>query len=663
MNTRSRNTQQKLRGFSLVELLTAIGVFGMIAFSIAVFAIDSQRASTNSDYRTKSLLFLQEMANAGELMRDETWTNIVALTDAGPQHFVFANNQYEVAPGVTTSDGITLSFTVTQTLRDASGNIVPSGGTVDIHTRTVTFSASWTDVLGQANMVQNVIYLNDWTTGSWRQTTAADFNAGSSFFTFVTNNFGGEVELDSVIYPDWCNPSLTLNAYNIPGSATAKTITAVAQPDGSVEAFLGSGGSTSGVDLTHVTVNGIDPPSVTVDGTFDSNYLVNDIEADTTYAYLATDSNTKEVVILNITNPAAMVEVGYYNAPDTTDAEAVAVTATAGFVAQGRRLRSFNLASKTGSRPSLDTLDVGIYGSFITEIQIIGNYAFVTLDNDWDEVVVVDISNPSDMFERGIGDVNFQQSQDLFVTLDSNFVYLGTDAVSNARELFVLNSSNKGPPYTPTVTPTPFPKLAEAESNGMSIRGITAIENVVIIGGVNGEEYQVFYVVESGGNYSLNKCGGLQVNSGVNDIASITDIEGNVFSYIMTNDTSSELKIVRGGPGGGGGGGLGYATTGTFTSPVFDTGSSTRRFISLDWGSTVPATTTLRLQLRAGNSANLSAVSWKGPDGTSSTYFTGTGGVYLSTMLDNNRYIQFRALLDGDGTATPILDEVIINYE
>ncbi|NLE30919.1 hypothetical protein GX618_01425 [Candidatus Dojkabacteria bacterium] len=70
----------------------------------------------------------------------------------------------------------------------------------------------------------------------------------------------------------------------------------------------------------------------------------------------------------------------------------------------------------------------------------------------------------------------------------------------------------------------------------------------------------------------------------------------------------------------------------------------------------------MKVQLRVSNSSNMSGAVWIGPDGTSSTYFDGISTFDLPIGLIG-RYIQYRVFFESDTVSTPLLEELIINYE
>lgn len=94
-------------------------------------------------------------------------------------------------------------------------------------------------------------------------------------------------------------------------------------------------------------------------------------------------------------------------------------------------------------------------------------------------------------------------------------------------------------------------------------------------------------------------------------------------------------------------------TGGTYTSPVHDAGLPAR-WGRINWIAKASNGTSISLQTRTGNVAE--------PDNTWSEWsseYTTPGQIVSSP---SGRYIQYRAKLTGSGSATPILDQVTINY-
>lgn len=82
------------------------------------------------------------------------------------------------------------------------------------------------------------------------------------------------------------------------------------------------------------------------------------------------------------------------------------------------------------------------------------------------------------------------------------------------------------------------------------------------------------------------------------------------------------------------------------------------RLNSLSFTSTVPAATTLQLQIAINN--DNATWNYVGPDGTPGTFYTTNGPIPL--IAGDGRYLRYKAFFTGDGTATAVLSDVEVNY-
>lgn len=649
----SKRINKKLKGFSLMELILAISLFSLMILVVGTMVIESLRASRNLAQRDSSAYAIKEIFNAVTITKNDLWSSIVGNTGDGTKHLVFADNKYSIVNGTDVTNGVTTGFIIDYANRDASGNILQIGGTIDPHTREITVTASWDDILGNSNSVSSIVYVNDWNTLEMTQTTQADFNTGTFYQTKSTSVVNGEVQLQEVFYPDWCKPSLALNSYDIPGSATAKTL--FSSPGNT---YLGTAGNATGDAFTKVNISGVDNPTIIVEGTF-NGYLTNMIFVSGNYAYLATPQDGKEVVILDISH-TPYTEVGYFNTSRTDDGLSVFVLGNIGYLASGKYVYTFNLTAKTGSRPLLGELKVSLnqnWGkvSSVSQIMVRGNYLYGALFEDWYEMSIVNVTNPASMSIASQTNVNNQQTSDIYVSLDGKRTYFGTNSSSSEREFYIINTTVK--------TGNDRPIIGKYDTNGMSIKGITVVENDkrAILVGINAEEYQV---VNLNTEATPIRCGGMQFNSGINDVDAVQDGLGNSFAYMVTNDATHDFQILRGGPGvGGGDNGYGYLPDGYFDSQVFDTNSTSTHYYYLDWSGVVPANTTLQVQVRTGTTADLSAELWRGPDGQTTSFFNTQGPTNFGSYFQSKRYFQYKVYLTSNTINAPRFDQLKINYQ
>jgi len=106
-----------------------------------------------------------------------------------------------------------------------------------------------------------------------------------------------------------------------------------------------------------------------------------------------------------------------------------------------------------------------------------------------------------------------------------------------------------------------------------------------------------------------------------------------------------------------------YALSGDLTSSTYDVGKKAG-FNRISWTNIdLPANTTVRFQLAANNTDSWNPITdFKGPNGTTSDYYTFSTGENIWSGLANNRYLRYKLFLTtNSGSVTPILGEVKIN--
>ena len=252
--------------------------------------------------------------------------------------------------------------------------------------------------------------------------------------------------------------------------------------------------------------------------------------------------------------------------------------------------------------------------------------------------------------------VNDSQTFDIFVSPDGTRTYFGTGYKNNESQFFIINTSNKSNPSI----------IGSYKTDGMNVRAIAIVEadkRAILVGDAGAQQYIVLNTTTEA---TPVKCGGMAIAAGINDIDTSTDSNGNVFSYFVTNDATKDFQIIRGGPGvGGGSNGYGYSPNGSYVSGVLDTNDAGVRFLYVKATGTVPANTTMKLQLRTSASSNMSSpTAWM--DHTGNT----TNGIPYNTLntfswnaANNKRYVQYMITITSDTLLTPTLSDITITYQ
>lgn len=635
-------------GYSLVELLLAIGLFGVLVTVLFTGFISTREGRPQQEQRFIATSLFQETVEALRVIREQSWDNVATN---GTYYTAQTASSWELLPGIETINpdiNLIRSLEIEDVYRDESGNIVNFGGTLDPSTKRVTITIAWDEPL--ITSYSSTIYLTRYLDNlADTDSTQEDFDDPDSIPNNVTTTItdDGEVVLDTAGTGrgDWCNPGTSaVSTLDLPRNGAARAITAI---EGKV--FSGTGENASGVSLAYVTVSNTLPPVTTLAGTFDG-YKTNDVFGTDNYGFLGTDTNSSEVVIVNLNT---MTKAGYYDIPGSRDADSIFVLGDVGYVANESRLTTFGLSSILGSssQPTLGTLDLE---AEVNSIFVVGNYAYMVLNSSSNQLQIVDVSDPTDMKIVGNYNANGSEGKDVYVSPDGNRAYLVTAVNSSKPEFFIVNIESKTNPTT----------ISSYEANGMDPKAVDMVlsGNMAIIVGTGAEEYQVLTI-----NPETNptRCGGFNEDSGIYDIGTVEEADGDAYAYINTGQTSGELKVIEGGPGGA------FALTGDYESSPFDTGSMTA-FNRFSFTATVPEETTLKFQVAGtqpvSGSCNNSTYSFVGPDGTSGTFFT-----YSPTAIPFDNVIggydnpaqcfKYKAFLDTTNIlVSPILEDVTVNY-
>lgn len=632
----------------MIELLIVIGISAILLPALLVGLLASREGKASQSQRSEAIAILGETIEAVRSVREKGWT---AFAVNGTFHPQISGSSWILITGSVTLGGFTRQIVISNLNRNSSGTIVSSGGTPDPSSKKVVVTISWG--LPYTSSVTNTLYMTRYLdNNSFTQTTEAEFNAGTKVGTAVTNTLGGEVVLGAGGFGNWCSPNLSISALDLPKNGVANALTAI---EG--KAFAGTGDNSSGVSFANINISNTNPPIANIAGTFDG-YKTNGVFGEKNYAYLATDNHSKEVIIIDLNNIVGgkYQEVGFFNIPGNRNAKSVYVAANIGYVTDdANHLYSFDLSSKSGSRPQLGSLTTDGMG---TGIVVVGSYLYVSLYSGVNELQIINVSNPANMSVVGWNNPNGREGIALYVNPTGTRTYLVTNQSSdpNQYEFYIIDTSSKTGPRE---------VLGKYDTNGMDPKGISVVTgNKAILVGTGGQEYQV---IDISNELNPTKCGGLDIDSGINGVSSVVEEDGDAYSYIITGDAASEFKIIAGGPGGQ------YAPSGEFISSTFDAGYNTA-FNRFDVSVNRPATANIKFQIALSNAISGSCTgasfTFVGPDATSATFFEipVTSGTQLFSFtvpqsINPGRCFEYKAYLStSDSTSTPIFYDFTMNY-
>lgn len=659
------NFKKLQKGQLLVELLMTIGLSAIIIPALLTGLMASREGKVQQENRMQAVALLKEAEEALRFIKDNDWSSFAVN---GVYHPTISANSWILTSNAETVNGFTRQIVVSDVYRDSSGAIVATGGTVDPSTKKATVTISWT--LPAASSITSTLLFTRTDNMTYTDTTTTQFNAGTRTSSTVLATTGSSVTNDGQVQlgagggsqSDWCTPGLSITPHDLPKSGVANAITAIQG-----RAFAGTGDNASGVSFANLNITNAQPPVTSTLGTFDG-YKTNAVFGESGYGYLGTDNNGKEVVIVNFST-TPYTEAGYFDISGSGNGDSVFVSGNIGYVINGNRLHTFNLSSKSGSRPQLGSITLDGTGK---KVYVVGNYAYVAIAGTSNQLEIIEVTNSgATLTKRSSITVSGQAGQDVYVNPTGTRAYLATAVSASQREMFIINTSTKTAPSV----------VSSYEANGLSPKGITVVtNNKAVLVGTSGEEYQVIDIVNEN---SPVRCGGINIDSGVNGVSSVLESDGDVFSYIITGDASSEFKIIEGGAG------ASFSSSGTFESATFDPmiidgGSYTRSFNRFVASVAVPSQTTLKMQVgvassNGSNSCTGVSYTFVGPTGNAAVdgtgqpvdFYSATGSeiVGIIPLLSSGNYQNpgrcFRYKLwlsSSDSTQTPIFYDVILNH-
>jgi len=628
--------QQRL-GFSLLEILIAIGFVSVLTLVLVSSLTFGSKLRLYNQQKTQAILYAQ---GGLEGVHALPWSTIIN----GSYGLNIVNDTLSL---VVIPELLDNRFTRTVVISDirresetngqVHGAVVETGGYVDPDTKKITATVSWRDQAGQDRIVDLIDYRHLWQASRWVQTDWSGGSGQNQWSSTVTNKFfnkdagadtatAGIVTLTAGLI-DWTQATTTA-AYNTPGNFDDED---VFEKDG--KAYLVTDNNSSDAELYIIDVQNSQSPVLL--GSLDIGSGVNSVVVYGNYAYLATDDNTKEIQIINVTNPASPSVAATYNITSNSDALDIVVNENNVYVLQGNNLFAYVKNSAT----SLQQVSTYAAGGVTTQLFLAQNYLYIATKTSNGEMQIIDVTTPASMYQ--IARVNLSgnlKATDVFVLGSRAYISTQNDGVGS--ELFIYDVSNPSQPVL----------LGEYDA-GETIYSLAVVGPYALLGTnfVNKElvvvDVSVPATISFVSGYNLS---GLILGMSANcsHIYAATNSNTEEFFIISTEVTDCD-----------------YATNGQLESSTFDTGGSTVAYNWISWSSHVPQNTSIKLQLATSNN---SAGPWSyvGPDGTNTTYYTAGAHEYINYSVHHNqRYIRYRVYLASQADLqAPILEEVRISY-
>ena len=561
-------------GAVLVEILVAIALMAVITPSVIGGLITARQGEPQQSQRLGAVAVSKQTQEAFRVIREKGWSNI---STSGTYHPVLNGGTWELATGVETVGSFNRSIIISDVFRDSLGNISTTG-TIDPSTKKVRTIINWTEPYA-SSMVTDAYFTRYLENIAHVETTYDNFSIGNTAGATVnhTNNdlVDGDITLGGGGHGDWCKPNLAVYGFNLSHNANARAISAI---EG--RAYAVTGDNNSSETFFDISITDTNPPVASASGSTTGQKKAYGVFGDNLYGYIATDTRQEQGTIINLSNHT---EIGFLDlGQNSLRGRSITVVNDLAYLsASDNKIYIFNIATKTGTHASI-AASAALSGT-AKKISIVGNNLYASVDSTSNQLVIIPLTNNGQSFGTPVNiSVSGQVGRDVFIKDDGNRAYLATSVSASQNELFIIDTNPLSPNYKNT--------LASYDTSGMDPQGVTVVtNNKAVIVGNGGIEYQVVDIA----NDVISNCSGSlgDFNINIYGIASVIEqSDGDAYSYIITSDSSSEFKIIEGGPSGK------VGKSGVYESATFTVGYPTA-FNRLSYTASTPVGTTVQFQV------------------------------------------------------------------
>ncbi|MDD5252123.1 MAG: hypothetical protein PHT12_05850 [Patescibacteria group bacterium] len=178
----SPGTARKCAAFSIVEALISVAIFGVLAAGTIVVMFGPLAAGADTAERSRAVFLAEEGVEAARAIRNDSWNSLAVGAHGirkNPRWEFFGAND-QTTEGANVFTRVVTVEAVNRSGALCDGDIVTSGGCLDLRTRKVISTVSWNSAFGiPVKMVESTTYLANWNVYDWRQSTDTDWNAGT----------------------------------------------------------------------------------------------------------------------------------------------------------------------------------------------------------------------------------------------------------------------------------------------------------------------------------------------------------------------------------------------------------------------------------------------------------------------------------------------------
>lgn len=136
------------RGFSIIEVVIASAILGIVLFSLASVFLLASRLSREASNKIRANFLAEEGLEVMRFLRDQSWDQNIAPLLVGTSYYLTFATTTSAWDVLTTNPGLadglfTRAIKVEEVRRDSNDDIVSSGGTVDPDSLKIISSISW----------------------------------------------------------------------------------------------------------------------------------------------------------------------------------------------------------------------------------------------------------------------------------------------------------------------------------------------------------------------------------------------------------------------------------------------------------------------------------------------------------------------------------------
>lgn len=391
-------------GQSVIEVILAVAIFVIVISGVVVSILGVLGLNQGSGEEMVALEYAREGIDASRAIRNQGYSNLIDSSALGINN---SSGTWSFGGSSNTFDKYTRVLKIEPVQRDASGNIVTSGGTVDSNTKKVTSTVTWQVSGLRNNSLALTSYLTNWQLALPSSSWSTPIQNG--IFNAAGNGSGNKVAISGNY------------AYLTRSAGTPNFLV---------------------IDISNAA-------SPTLVGSLTLGGSPQDISLLGNYIYVASDDNASELQVVNISNPSNPSLAGVLNLSGNTNSSSIYAIGTSVYL--GRVSSSatdlYKISVTTPSSPTLvSSLELGATPKAIFAT---GNYAYLASSGNTEELQTINISLVTPTL---MGSVNLAGNNDgLSITGNSANLFLGraggdliSYSISNPTSPVLLGTTSMG---------------------------------------------------------------------------------------------------------------------------------------------------------------------------------------------------------------------------